>query len=491
MGVQIRQRLDEVRKGMVVPLKISSLPSYDSWFEGCDLHPYVFKFILELFNFGDESKDSGYVISDYDDLGIILKGDIDTLGNSLKDLVDFVKTNVNKGITKSQIKDKIENIASIDSPELVDFIFYEAIEHAIFSDDGNGNEFLIYYGQGIEGQIIDVLSSSDVPMNVNNIAEQIQRKFNLSVDVEYVRSHCQSIGYLFARSTYGLQIHLPFNLEEIDEISERSREHMESLPESRQWRSNEILEEAPDLEEEYGNRLNQYTLAMILELSKKFISHGKMLFSLSNHGDEGRVRRFEFAELVEAVLEKSDIPLTRSEIYTLVSKDRGLSSNAQIQPIGRLVSCGRGVWGLLDKHLGLTEIDFELIIEDLVNIFKNSKQGLDYKDLVSRLAEGTKAWQFRNTPVILFSLATKSKKFKISDIFLYPSNWPGPLRTTQRLALEQTFTEIPEDGMTLSSILDNASLKYGHPILREYGYAVIRELGAYYDESMGLWLKSK
>jgi hypothetical protein len=45
--------------------------------------------------------------------------------------------------------------------------------------------------------------------------------------------------------------------------------------------------------------------------------------------------------------------------------------------------------------------------------------------------------------------------------------------------------------MTLSSILDNASLKYGHPILREYGYAVIRELGAYYDESMGLWLKSK
>lgn len=491
LGIQIKQHLDNIRKGMVVPLKVSSLPSYDSWFKGCDEHPHVFEFILDLFNEGEKSKDSGYVVSNYEDLGIIIKGDIDTLEHSVKDLIDYIKGNVNKGVTKAQIKEKIEYFASIDEQELVDFIFYEVTEHAIFSQDDNGNELLIYYGQGIEAQIIGVLSNSNAPLNVSDIAESIKEKFNPLVEIEYVRNHCQAIGYLFARSTYGLQKHLPFSQQEIEDISERAKGHMESLPASRQWRSNEILEDIPDLENEYGDRLNHYTMAMILDLSKKVTSHGKMLFSLSNHRNEGRAKRVEFIDLVEAALEKSDVPLTRSEIYDLVSKDRGLSSNAQIQPIGRLVSCGRGVWGLLDKHLGLTEVDFEIIIEDLVNVFKKVKQGLDYEELVSRLLEGTKAWQLRNTPVILFSLATKSKKFKVSDIFLFPSNWPGPFRTTQRIALVQAYDDIPLEGMTLSDILDNASLKYGHPIIREVGYGLIREMGASYDESTGRWLKNK
>ena len=489
MGMEIRRRIDEVRRGMVVPLKISSLPTYDAWFQGCDKNPFFFEFILDLFQYAEPHKSANYIISNYQNLGIILKGDIDTLGRSVKDLIDFIKNNLNTGVTKAQIKEKIENFAAVDTPELVDFIFYEVTEHAIFSPDANGDDILIFYGQGIEAQIVDALSHSNAPMNVSDIADYIREKYNPLVEIEYIRNNCLANTYLFARSTYGLKRHLHFSDLEIEEISDLARAHMESLPQSRQWRSNEILEEIPQLVENYEGRLNHYTLAIILELSGKFTGHGKMLFSLSDYGDEARAKRVEFLDLVEAALEGSDRPLTRAEIYALVSKERGLSSSAQIHPIGNIVSCGRGLWGLLDKHLGLTSVDFEIIVEDLVNVFKKVKQGLDYEELVSRLVEGTKAWQLRNTPVILFSLGAKSKKFKVSDIFLYPANWPGPFRTTQRMALEQAYEEIPMDGMSLTDVLDNACLKYGHPIVREVAYGAIRDLGGFHDESTGRWFK--
>jgi len=489
LGSKIKERLDDVRKGMVVPLKVNSLSNYDSWFEDCGKNPHVFEFILDMYNYEDKNKDTGYLVSGYKDLGIILKSDVDTLGQSIKDIIDFIKGNVNKGVTKTQIKEKIENVASIDAPELVDFIFYEVSEHAKFVADGNGNELLIYYGQGIESQIVEVLAKSDTPMHVAKIAEQIREKFNPMIEVESVRNNCLSCAFLFARSTYGLQKHLLFNQSEIDGISEQAKALMEALPESRQWRSNEILDELPELEQEYGVRLNQYTLAMILDLGRKLTTHGKMLFSLSGDLDEGRAKRVDFLALVESILEKSEKPLSRAEIYALVSKDRGLSPSAQIFPVGRIVSFGRGVWGLLDKHLGLTDVDFEVIVAELSNIYKKVKQGLDYEELESRLSEDTKAWQFRNTPEILFSLATKSKKFKISDIFLYPANWPEPFRTTQRIALELAFDAIPAEGITLSEILNNASLKYGHPITREAAYGAMREMGAFHDEATSRWIK--
>jgi transcriptional regulator len=127
LGIEIRSHIDEVRKGMVVPLKISSLPTYDVWFKGCDKNPSFFEFILDLFQCAESHKSANYIISSYKDLGIILKGDVDTLGPSVRDLIEFIKNNLNTGITKAQIKEKIENIAAVDSPELVDFIFYEVI----------------------------------------------------------------------------------------------------------------------------------------------------------------------------------------------------------------------------------------------------------------------------------------------------------------------------------------------------------------------------
>jgi hypothetical protein len=135
LSSQLRQRLDDVRKSMVVPLKISTLSSYDSWFEDCDGKPLVFEFILDLFDSAQTIKSPGYIVSSYKDLGIILKGDVDTLGQSIKDLIDYVKDNANKGITKAQIKEKIEYIAAIDTPELIDFIFYEV------TDESNGRLF--------------------------------------------------------------------------------------------------------------------------------------------------------------------------------------------------------------------------------------------------------------------------------------------------------------------------------------------------------------
>ncbi len=489
LGIQIWKRLDEVRRGMVVPLKISSLGRYDSWFEGVDRQPHVFEFIIHIAHLLQTPKDGGYVVSSYKNLGIILKGGNDFLEKSIKDLNYYIKNNVNKGITKSNIREKIETIASIDARELVDFVFHEATQHAQFSTEGN--ELLIHYGDGIESQIIDALSNSDTPLNVSDIADHIRKKFNPLIEVGYVRNQCIVNFHLFARSTYGLRKHLLFSDSEIDEISEQARGHMKSLPSTRQWRSNEILDDIPELIEKYGNRINQYTLAIILSLSGKVTSHGKLLFSLSTDRDEGRSTRVEFLDLVEGVLEKSEIPLTRAAIYALVSKDRGLSSTAQIHQNGRIVSFGKGVWGLLDKHLGLTKIDFEIIIQELLNVFSKVQEGLDYEELVARLPESSKAWQLRNTPAVLFSLATKSKKFKVSDIFLYPAIWAEPFRITQKLALQHACDEIPMDGASLFDILDNASKKYGHPISRDVGYGLIRMMGAYHDESTGRWFKNK
>lgn len=490
IGRLLDSHLDEVREGMAVPLRVDNLHEYDPWFEGCQNNRDAFEFLVDLCANADLFQSTGYSISKYkNDLGIIVNSDRDILSEYIKDFTDFIKQNLNNGTTKDQIREKIFNVVSIDSPELVDFVFHEATQGAKFSVDSAGKEILIHYGNNIESEIIDILVNSSTPMNIEDIASGIRAKYNPSVEVGYVRNACINHALLFGRSTYGLVKHLPFSSEEIEDISERVKDLMGTLSDTRQWHCNEIIEQMPELRQEYGERINQYNLALILDLSKKLVNHTKLQFSLSGAGDDGSGKRIKFLSLVEDILSASETPLTSAEIYALASKERGLGSSVQIHQTGKIVSFGRGVWGLLDKHLGLTEVDFEIIIEDLLKLFDGETRGLNNEELISRLPMFSKAWQLRNNPGILFSLATKSKKFKVSDIFVYPADWAEPFRVTQRLALEQSFKDIPTEGRSLADILDNASLIYGHPIAREAAYGVVREMGAFHDEATGRWFK--
>ena len=84
----------------------------------------------------------------------------------------------------------------------------------------------------------------------------------------------------------------------------------------------------------------------------------------------GGVKRIEFAQFVEAILEKSPIPMHRDAIYA-------------------------GVWGLMDKHLNLSDLDFKDIVSDLLSILRKKQFGLTESELLSEISEQSKAYRFK------------------------------------------------------------------------------------------------
>jgi hypothetical protein len=481
----MRERLDRIRDGMEIPLLVQNLSNYDSWFNGIEDRPWLIDNFFGIFGVGT------YRVHKFDNLSIVSLGDSGFLDTIIRTTRDFVKNSVKDGISRAVVRKRVSDFVSATTPELIEFIFAESVKNARFIGEPP-NDKLVSYGLGIDSSVAAILHSSDVPLRVEQVTLKMKNEFGQVSGVNQVRNSCASMCFLYAPSTFGFRKHLELSDEEIASVAEYAVDLLEAGTKGRQWHSREILAEIPEFQTEFSLPLNQYTLGICLELSGKFNCLGRMVYSLRDeHNSGSKTKRIEFSQFIEAVLDRSPTPMKSDEIIQQVSNDRGLSSFSQILPLGRIVSTDRSTWGLLDKHLGLSDRDYAVLVEEVVSILRAKGIGLTEEELVAELPKDSLANRFSDNPYIIFALCTKSKKCKKDDDFLYLREWDEPRRMTMRGAVLQVISSMPSDGLAIKDIVSKTIQLYGKDLVKENIYTVMRNTGAIYDEDTGTWRYTK
>lgn len=477
---QVRDRLDRIREGMVIPLLVENLSNYDDWFSGLETKPWILDAFLSIFGVGT------YKVHRYEGANIISLGESGFLESVIRTCREFIKQNVDKSISGEAVKKHVSDLVSATSPELIEFIFAESSRNAKFVGEPP-NDRLVSYGLGIESSIKAILEDSDVPLHVEQVTKRLSDEFGQISGVNQVRNACSSLGFLYAPSTFGLRKHLGLTDKEVAGVADYALDLMESGAKARQWHSIEILSEMQEIQNEFPIALSQYTIGICMELSEKFISLGRMVYALKDDVVGANNKRIEFSQFVEAVLDRSDVPLRTTDILDKINADRGLSNFSQVLPVSRIVSTGRSTWGLLDKHLGLSEQMYLELVSEIVNLLKAKDAGMTAEELVAVLPPGSISARFSDNPHIIFSLCTKSKLCKKDDDFLYLREWNEPRRITMRSAVLQVISSMPPEGLNIRDIVSKTVQLYGQNLVKENIYTVMRNAGANYDEDTGTW----
>ena len=213
-----------------------------------------------------------------------------------------------------------------------------------------------------------------------------------------------------------------------------------------------------------------------------------MIFALAGENYATNSKRIDFFKFVEAVLERSDTPLHRDIILREISLERGLSEYSQILPFGRLISVDVATWALQDKHLKISESDFDFICNEIKTLLLERGSGLSAVELVRSLPERSVAKRYSSNPHILFSVLTKAKIAKKEDIYLYLKEWEDSRRITQRKAVTEAVMRCSRRGLfTIQDVFQSALDLYEHPLPVEAVRRFIVEAGATYDKENNGW----
>lgn len=481
INVELERRLDFIRDGMFLPLTVQSLSTYDEWFQGIEKKPWLMDALLSMFSVGN------YKVHDFQGQKIVAPGDRGFVEDSLKLIKEYVKSGIDKRITKSGLLKIVQDFVGVVTPELVDLVFYEICQSCIFTKELD-DERLVAFSSGVSSHILAILEESDVPLKVDDLQNICNQKFSLGVELPYIRGRAAEVAYLFAPSTFGTIKHLDFLPEEINQINSEVLEIMLAQVSGRQWHCDELLDLLQDDLPSIGSRLNKYKLAICLSLSNKFQSLGRMVFSLQSEGGGVIARRIDFYKFVEAVLERSKVPMHRDEIMAVIKQERGLSEFSQIFNSGRLISVDIATWALQDKHLGITDDKFIKISEEIKNILISHGAGLSQDELVTKIDSEMLAYEFKNNPHLLFSIATKSKVCKKIDIYIYLSEWGSCRRVTMKQSIFEALIELSQKGsFTARGVWELAESKYQNKIPRLFINKEITDAGAIYDKENNYW----
>ena len=478
---KLEKKLDDIRLGLSIPLSVSGLSIYDPWFKGIEETPWLLGSMLSAFNIGR------YRVHNFENELIIAPGENDLIENSIKAVRDFIQDRIESGLTKSQILDFTNNFVGIFTPELVDTIFYGATKNVVFDLTANDSP-VIAISSRLVAALTTLLQNSPKPLKCDELVILLKDLFDFDAELNYVRNTCSTNFFQYAPSTFGLLGHSLLSLEEMTKITDAVYEIILDKGETKQWHCDKLLDLLIEEDSFLEDKLDKYKLRICLLRSDKFIDLGRMVFIIKTDGvPVSGIKRIEFAQFVEAILEKSEVPIHRDAIYKIIERDRGLGDCAQIFHSGRLISTAPGVWGVMDKHLNLSDLDFRDIVSDLVLILKNKQFSLTESELLNEITEASKAFRFKKSPYVLFSLGVKSKLCRREDIYLSLSEWDDCRRPTLKDSINKALEQVPSSGMKLVKILEIAEEYYQHSIDRPYVNKVLIDNNFAYDEENQVW----
>lgn len=493
---KILSRIEKIRQGLLIPLTISQLSIYDPWFEGISKSPWVLISILNIYDV------TSIRIHNFEGDQIIAPGEKDLINHLIQDSISYCQSNLGNDFYVKDLKEFIKNQISFTAPELIDLIFSEVQKELVLEshpsqwdiqknfngllNDLDLKKILRLKKNNLQDSIEEILSKSMAPLNVAEIVEILRRDYSYAKAESSVANICTSQFFLYGRKTYGILRHIELSPSEINAINSLIFQEMNKAP-NKQWHADQLLTSLANLEPSILSRLNKYKLCVCLKTSKNFIDLGRMVFCL-NVSNIGASKRIDFHESVEEILRGSLSPMHSDEIFEKIRKDRDLSNNAQILPLGKLVCTRPGFWGLIDKHLFLTIDEFQSIVDSIVNILRKKGVPMSGEDLIANL-DVSDLKGFHDDPFLVISIGSKSKLCRKDKDLLYLREWGGDDKDAALKKLHDLITAYPSSGLSLSEIESyvNKSVQSGYSA--DYLRTLVKKMGLIFDESVNKWKK--
>ncbi len=493
-------RVSNIRKGLLVPLTIDSISRFDSWFDGISDQPWV---LVSLLSINDVSQ---IRIHSFDGDLIISPGEKNLIGNLVNETLKYCESKIDTGIYLSDIKEYISSQIVYTIPELIDLIFYEVKKNLIIEKNISSHQNELFQGENfgnfnlhnlkvkrlsgnnVLDSVEQILTSSNHPLKVSEIVTILKKEYGYTKSSSYVANLCQSNFYLYGSSTYGLFKHLGLMQEEVNDINEILFTEMQKQP-RKQRHADQLLEILENINSMIAKKIDNNKLCICLKNSDKFIDLGRMVFLPNTPDNSINSKRIDFHDSVEQILRNSHAPLTTTEILETIRKDRDLGENAQILPIGKILLISPGYWGLYDKHLFLSDSEFQSLIDLIVNLLREKNQPMSGLDIANNLGPSLLKG-LHDDPFVLLSIGAKSKLCRKDRDFLYLREWGKTDYGFVRSAILKVIENLPANGCTLAEITNLVNSEANLNASSNYVRDVIKEYGLNFDTSTSKWKKN-
>ena len=496
---EILTRIANIRKGLLVPLTVSNISRYDSWFDGISDQPWV---LVSLLSFFDVTK---VRIHSFDGDLIIAPGEKNLIENLIDETLKYCESKIETSICLRDIKEYISSQILYTTPELIDLIFYEVKKDLIIQPNKSSDQNQLFLGEHFDNHdpyslkitrlksnnVLDsveqILLASSRPLKVSEIVSILKKEYGYTKSSAYVANLCQANFYLYGSSTYGLFNHLGLTQDEVNKINEILLSEMLKQP-KKQRHADQLLDILSNIHPLIAKKIDNNKLCICLKNSDKFIDLGRMVFLPNTHENSTNNKRIDFHESVEQILRNSIAPLSTFEILETIRKNRDLGENAQILPLGKILLTSPGYWGLYDKHLFLSDSEFNSLVDLIVNLLREKKQPMSGLDIANNLGPFLKG--LHDDPFLLLSIGAKSKLCRKDRDFLYLREWGKTDYGFVRSAILKVIENLPTNGYTLAEITNLVNSEANLNASSNYVRDVIKEYGLNFDTSTSKWKKN-
>lgn len=350
------------------------------------------------------------------------------------------------------------------------------------------NGRLVSYGSGAEPFVFAILESSEIPLHYSTILEILREKGH-EFDSPRVRHAAAEVGLLLGRGTYGTMRHFPLDEAETRLVVSESEDLIEGEGAGRQWHARELSDRLEERGIECGGNLTPYVVSIALLRSKNLTYLGRMIWASNSTGARGVANRLDVHQAVVSILIDNEKPMLTEEIRERLVSERGVNHLFQIQPEGRLVRIGSGLWGLMDRDVPFSEEESGRVMKTLRTVLMEKGKGIHVSEILDDLDEKVPIVRRVKDPVLLLGLGQKWDGLSVSrGQFIYLSEWLEPRRKGLREALLEVLTNAGREGVTIQEGITRVSdlIERPFPPNQHLGQMALN-IGAVFDHATKSW----
>ncbi|MEL6498417.1 MAG: DNA-directed RNA polymerase subunit alpha C-terminal domain-containing protein [Planctomycetota bacterium] len=353
---ELRERLHRLLDARTSPLSLILLPALDPWFEGFEDNADFLSGVIHAFG------EAEFSCWDLDGVGrVVTRTTYEQWTKMQERLVDLIEHAHAGDLYVGDIREYAEMVAkssgALDlSAALGEWVLCDAVLDG--SQDNSQTRVLSRTTSAVD-LCMSVLHDSDQPLHYHEIKKRIEDDIGHAIEVRRVHAALSREFLLYGRGTFGLLKHLSIGNVEASQLIVEVREILRAGSPGRQWHSQELLETLRETGILVGDSLTPYELSIVLREQEGIEYLGRQVWMLAEDDAASSGRRM-IADLVEEAIRSAGGPLTGDEIWSAVSKTRGISRYRLVPETHRVVRVSRGRFGLIDRDAGLSHDDLQL-----------------------------------------------------------------------------------------------------------------------------------
>ena len=468
------------------PLYLEFLGIENKWFAGFKSAQYLGK-IIAVFTRKEFS------VVQFQGMDIISRLSREDWDDLVSQANSALKERVKDNWKLADVQLLIETLAlGSGAPELRSLMFDALKEKLHFSEDQIAdNPHLLAFGNTAKDVLVAILEEANTPLKFIDIQKRYAERGQPEISESILSNTLHDIdALLFSKGTYGLEKHFPIDESDAIEILLQTEQVPLDGPIERQWHTQELLKEIFTRNHDLPEILDMYLLNIILKRSDIMVGLGRFVWVQSQAGMKKKKGRIDLRQAVTSILERAGHPLRTEELRSEVSIYRGISE-LPLYPTGRVIQLTKGLWGLVDRDLGLTEEQREELLAYLSDLLTTLGHAVHLSELPEALIKFPIVFSRNFDHFAVLDLAGRDSRFTVGRGHMIGlSEWEGMRRMTISEACSEWFGNLTEP-VTMETICENISKLVGRKVESYLIYNKAKTSRLVFDPEAKLWSPAK